>query len=195
MVRMKRFAPFLVLVTLSCASLPPVKNPQFTEANLPAAHRIEGVTPLKQSHNACVPTSAAMVFSYHGKPVDKDVIADWVQKAYGTSTNAIENFAHWQGFNIYSFTDHGSDKKKIKYFLSQDYPVLALGKYGFSATGHMIVLIGYDNAKTGTRQGKPYKGVFIANDPAPGREVMISYDSFKEFHSGRDNYCSVLYLK
>ena len=192
---MKRFAPFLVLVTLSCTSLPPVKNPQFTEANLPAAHRIKGVTPLKQLHNACVPTSAAMVFSYHGKPVDKEVIADWVQKAYGTTANDIEKFARWQGFKIYSFTDYGLDKKKIKYFLSQDYPVLVSGKFGFGATGHTIVLIGYDNAKTGTRQGTPYKGVFIANDPAPGREIMISYDSFKEFHSGRGNNCIVFYLK
>jgi len=195
MVYLKKFIPFLVLVTLSCESLPPIKNPQFTEASLPPAHRIQGIKPLKQLYNACVPTSAAMVFAYYGKPVDKEVIADWVQKAHGTSTADIEQFARWHGFIIYNFIDYKSDKKKIKYFLSQDYPLLANGKYGFNPIGHMIVLTGYDDTKTGTWQGKPYKGAFIANDPAPGREVIMPYESFKEFHSGRGNSCILIYPK
>ena len=195
MVHLKKFIPFLMLVVVSCASLPPPRNPQFTEANLPVAYRIEGIEPLKQLYNACVPTCAAMIFAYYGKPVDRDVIADWVQRAYGTSTRDIEDFALWQGFNIYSFTDPGLEKKKVKYFLTQNYPVLVGGKLGFSRLGHMIVLIGYDDAKTGDQKGKQYQGVFFVNDPAPGREVMIPYGSFKEFHSGRDNICMVIYPK
>jgi hypothetical protein len=31
--------------------------------------------------------------------------------------------------------------------------------------------------------------------PGPGIEVAIPYESFKEFHSGRDNICIVIYPK
>jgi uncharacterized protein YvpB len=192
---LKKFIPFLILLVVSCASLPPTGNPQFTEDNLPVEYHIEGVEPLQQLYNACVPTCAAMIFAYHGKSVDKEVIADWVQKAYGTTTSDIEDFARWQGFNIYTFTNSGLEKKKIKYFLTQNYPVLVAGKFGYSMTGHMIVLVGYDNTMTIDQKGKPYQGVFFAIDPGPGQEIKIPYDIFKEFHSGRDNLCMVIYPK
>ncbi len=163
---------FLVLI-LGCTTLPPIKNPQITEANLPLQCNIEGIKIIKQDYQGCVPTCLEMVFNFFGKTLDKEVIAKWIQKARGTSDTDLEQFVRIQGFNIYSFYDGYSSKKKIKYFLSQGYPVLVGGRVGHESKLHMIILIGYDQVR----------GEFWAIDPGYGRIVKIPYKKFNEFHS------------
>ncbi len=161
---------FLVL-TLGCTSLPPIKNPQITQENLPSQCRIDGIKPIKQDHNGCVPACVEMVFNFFGKT--PDWTKGWLVGARGTTDTDLERFARTQGFNIYSFYDGYPNKKKIKYFLSQGYPVLVGGQVGHESKLHMIILIGYDQVR----------GEFWAIDPGYGRIVKIPYKKFNEFHS------------
>ena len=170
---------------LGCATLPPVKNPQNTELNLPSQHRIEGIKPIKQDYLGCVPACVEMVLNFYGRELNKDAIAKWIQGARGTTSGELEQFVNWNGFNAYRFADWRSSKSKIKYFLSQDYPVLVGGNLGFVEFGHMIVLIGYDDSMMMVWEGKQSKGVFFACEPTSGKIIGIRYDTFAEFHRGQ----------
>jgi len=169
---------------LGCATLPPVKNPQITESNLPSQCRIEGIKPIKQHYMGCVPSCVEMVSKFYGRELNQDAIAKWIERARGTTAEDIEQFVNWNGFNGYRFHDWQSSKSKIKYFLSQGYPVIVGGRLGFGESGHTIVLIGFDDSKVIVWEGKQSKGVFIASDPTPGKIVQIGYDIFAEFHRG-----------
>ncbi len=192
---MRRAALWLSVLslTLACTTLPPIKNPQFTESNLPSQWSVGGVQPVKQNYNGCVPACAEMVLKFYGKDVGKRAIADWIQRAYGTNPEDLIQFVGIHGFNAYRFSDWRQSKSRIKYYLSQGYPVLAGGKLGLQSGGHMIVLIGYDDRKKIVREGKEFEGVFYACDPSPGKIVEIRYEQFLEFHRGRDSYCIVIY--
>jgi hypothetical protein len=180
---------FLVLsllgLSLGCTALPPVKNPHINESNLPSECLIEGIHPIKQGYQGCVPACIEMVFRFYGKELDKDAVADWIQRARGTTPEALEQFLGWQGFNVHTFSDWRARKSRIKYFLSQGYPVIAGGKLGLQDIGHMIVLIGYDDSKVIARKEGQFKGAFFALDPSPGKMVQIGYDLFAEFHRGQ----------
>lgn len=191
MEKKKSFLIALILLwMLGCARLPPVKNPQFSESNLPPQYRVEGISPVKQGYMGCVPACLEMVFNFYGKQLDKETIARWIQRARGTADTDLEHFIKWQGFNDHVFYDGGSGKRKIKYLLSQNYPVLVGGQVRHESELHMIVLIGYDDSKAVTPGKAWYSlpdeqavGVFIACDPGPGKVIEISYKRFREFHS------------
>lgn len=168
----KEILIFIILVlALSCATRPPVNNPQFTESNLPDQYSIKGVSPIEQQHG-CGPASLAILFNFYGKRIGETEIAEWIQDARGTTIDDLEQFVKRQGFNVFSFTDSNKNKRKIKYFLSQNYPVLVTGQVRLEDENHATILIGY-NEKT---------RCFVVCDPALGRIVTFPYDKFVEFH-------------
>lgn len=175
----------LIFVLVGCATLPPIKNPQITELNLPSQCRIDGIKPIKQDHNGCVPACLEMVFKFYGRELHKDVIANWIQKGKGTTPQDLEQFVKWNGFNIFSFSDWRSDKRKIKYFLSQGYPVLVGGQVRREDENHLTVLVEYDDLKTIKIGEIEFKGFFGACDPSVGAYMAFPYKLFNKFHSAQ----------
>ncbi len=192
---------FLIILLLAlifgCTTLPPIKNPQNTELNLPSQCRIDGIKPIKQDDNGCVPACLKMVFKFYGKELDKNIIADWIQRGYGTTPQDLEQFVRWNGFNVFSFSDWRPDKRKIKYFISQGYPVLVGGQVRLEDENHLIILIEYDDLKIVKIGGIEFKGYFLVCDPGIGNNIIFPYKLFNEFHSSKFNpyYGVVIYPK
>ena len=195
----------LVSLTLGCTTVsPPIKYPEITETKLPPEAFIYGIKPIKASDEAsCVPTSLEMVFKYYGKELIKEEISNWIQRAYGSSKEDLERFLLIHEFEVYTFYDWSSDKRKIKYFLSQGYPVLICGQLGRGwGSLHMTLVIGYDDnleAPESKMNPQIVKGFFYVNEPALGVKATISYKNFKEFQKtdtdSLRNYCLVTYPK
>jgi len=170
----KRVFSITVLVFLlisGCASTPPVKNPQYTESNLPKVYKIDGVPYVRQGHMQCFPTCLYMVFKFYGKEIPLQEIDDWIRGAKGTTTQAAEQFCKMKKFNTFVFYDWKGDK--IKYYLAQGYPLIAAVQTGaFGTSFHVIVLTGYNDEKQ----------IFYMNDPGK-KNKEISYKKFKEIRS------------
>jgi ABC-type bacteriocin/lantibiotic exporter with double-glycine peptidase domain len=161
----------MFLFLFGCAMSPPIKNPQFTESNLPKAYTIDNVPYVRQGNMQCFPTCLSMMFKFYGKDIPFEEIDNWIRGAKGTPTQAAEQYSKMKGFNTYVFFDWKGDK--IKYFLSQGYPLIARVQTGaFGTMTHVIVLRGYDDEKQ----------VFYIHDPAK-RDKEISYKKFKEIRS------------
>lgn len=159
------------LLVASCTPLPPVKDPQYTESNIPKAQNISYVPYFRQGYNQCFPACLYMIFKFYGKEIAFQEIDDWIRKAKGTLSSAAEEFCTIKKFNTYVFYDWKGDK--IKYFLAQGYPLIAgVEKKGFGLGLHVVVLTGYDDEKQ----------VFYTNDPAINNKE-ISYKKFKEERS------------
>jgi len=187
--------PILILIILTgCSISPPAKNPHLSPENLPTSYRIEGIDPVEQGYNACVPTAAEMVFRFYGKNLGKEAIGNWIQGPRGCRLEDLEQFAKSQGFNVHVFYDWYPDKDKIKFYLAEGYPVIVTGQFGFAAEGHMVVVTGYDDLEP-VETGSKSKGVFYVADPAFGKIVKLPYQTFTGFHSARGNYGLVIYPK
>ena len=187
------FALFFLLASMIYADPPPVRDSKISEMCLPPKYVIEGVPMDRQSRDECGPTSLSMVLNFYGKKFTKDDIAQAITvpggsvfgkyTSGGTRADQMESYAKDKGgCHIYSFK--AKDAKKMKYWLVQGYPLIALGVIPGSdwhrevkesiGRGHYIVLIGYDDENQ----------CFLAHDPAAGRSVRISYKGFRKFHSG-----------
>jgi len=183
--------------------MPPIRDPQITMENLPSKAYIQGITPVKAIAEAsCVPASLEMIMRFYGKNLSKDEISDWVQRARGSSKEDMERFLLMKGFEIYPFYDWQSDKRRIKYFLSQGYPVLAGGQVTNIHTLHVIVLAGYDDnveSSEGDVNSIIRKGFFYVYDSASGNYSTLSYLRFNEFQRAEveecRNYCLVTWPK
>jgi len=168
----------VLTVSVGCTIDPPVRNPQFSNSNLPEKYLIEKVPLYKQGHEECGPTSLQMVMNFYGKNLTQEAISEWILRNKGTSHKAMEFFARKEKFEVYSFYD--SKKEKMKCLLAQGYPLIALGVRPpnwpagrYSGAGHYIVVVGYDDGKK----------QFSVQDPATGKKYKIPYELFKEFHS------------
>jgi len=195
----------LVALTLGCTTVsPPIIYPEITEIKLPPKAFIHRIEPIKASNEAsCVPTSLEMVFKFYRKELIKEEISNWIQRAYGSSKENLEQFLLMQKFEVYTFYDWSSDKRKIKYFLSQGYPVLISGQLGRGwGSLHMTLAIGYDDnleAPESNMNPQIVKGFFYLNEPALGVQARISYKNFNEFQKTDNdslrNYCLITYPK
>ncbi|MBS3918573.1 MAG: C39 family peptidase [Deltaproteobacteria bacterium] len=175
----------IFLMVSGCVSTPPVKHPQYTESNLPKVYKINAVPYIRQGHDQCFPACLLMIFKFYGKEIPLQDIDNWIRGARGTSTQAAEQYCNMRGFKTYVFYDWKGDK--IKYFLSQGYPLIAYVQTGAFETGfHVIVLTGYDDEKQ----------VFYINDPAR-KDKEISYKEFIKIRStdpqaGQNKYYTLL---
>ena len=114
-----------------CATTPPIRNPQISEVNLAPAYLITGVPYIRQGRNECGPTSLAMVLSfYDGKNGQKKEVVAGVMPAgkFYTPVEELENYARQRGFNTYRFCDATQNKAKIKFLVSQWYPLIVIGR-------------------------------------------------------------------
>ncbi len=180
---MKKIIPLLAIVwLLGCAAGPPVKNPDITESNLPPQHLIQKVPIYRQPYMDCVPTSLRMVLNFYGKNISQEEVGR-VRRGRGTSLEDMESYPRGLGFGLFSFFD--SKKDRMKYFLAQGYPLIALGVcppewaegQRARSEGHAVVVVGYDDSKK----------IFHVNDPNGGRRLKIPYNIFKEFHQSHPN--------
>lgn len=161
----------IIPLVTGCATVPPIKHPEYTESNLPKVHKIDGVPYIRQGHAQCFPACLFMIFKFYGKEISLQEIDDWVRGARGTPSQVAEQFCKMKKFNTYVFYDWKGDK--IKYYLAQGYPLVAwVDKKGFGMGHHVIVLSGYDDEKQ----------VFFMRDPAIN-DKEISYKKFKEIRS------------
>lgn len=154
-----------------CATGPPVKNPQFTESNLPKQYRIEGIKPIKDNLGIMNwQTCVDMVLNFYGRPLGKETkdkamainIATQIsfgQVPYPTSPGDYYPTAlKLHGFKRYSLYDQSPDGAKIKYFLAQGHPVIA----------RPGLLTGYDDEKE----------IFFVCDAKLGEAIEIPYKDF-----------------
>lgn len=173
----------LSFLLFGCTQNPPIKNPQYTESNIPKAKKIY-VPYFRQGHAQCFPACLFMIFKFYGEEISFQEIDDWIRGARGTTRQAAEQFCNMKKFNTYVFYDWKGDK--IKYFLAQGYPLVAwVDKKGFGMAPHVIILTGYDDEKQ----------VFYINDPATN-DKEISYKNFKEIRSlveGERNYTLLIW--
>ena len=194
---------FCLLACQSISPMPPIRDPQIRMENLPPKAYIQGIIPVKAIAEAsCGPASLEMIFRFYGKELSKEEISDWVQRARGSSKEDIERFLLTKGFEIYPFYDWQSGKGRIKYFLSQGYPVFASGQVTNIHTLHLIVLVGYDdNVESSERDVNSIirRGFFYVYDSASGTHTTLSYLRFNEFQRAEveeyRNYCLVTWPK
>ena len=133
---------------------------------------------LKQTRDACGPTSLAMVLKYFNNEVPlKKIIKDVGGiKSYGVRTMALAKYAEKLGFNVHCFAYNDKTKNAIQQkpnsnlilkFLKRGLPVIVavrtflLRNEKFSKTGHFIVITKYQNGK------------FWYNDPSSAKEFSI----------------------
>lgn len=161
----------IFFLVLGCAQPHPVKEPQYTESNLPKAKKIHYVPYFRPGYAQCFPACLYMIFKFYGEESSYQEIDDWIRGAKGTSAQTAEQFCIIKKFNTLIFYDGKGDK--IKYFLAQGYPLIAwVDIKGFGHGHHVIVLTGYNDEKQ----------VFYINDPG-NKDKEISYKNFKEIRS------------
>jgi hypothetical protein len=183
--------------------MPPIRNPEITLENLPSRTFIQGITPVKAIAEAsCVPASLEMIFNFYGKELKKEEISDWIQRGKGSDKDVFEQFLQMKGFEVYTFYDWHSDKRRIKFFLSQGYPVIAAGQITNINTLHVTVVAGYDdNVEYPESDMNPIKrrGFFYIYDSGLGKYAALSYLRFIEFQQADieryRNYCLVTWPK
>ncbi len=201
-------------VAAACATVPvpPIRNAEITESNLPSKTNIEGIRPRQSTitiaQKVIVPVYVwdgtrdcyNMVFEFYRKPTYEVSSKDIVRALLLTGWDTPEYFAKYNKFNVYGFKDGNPSKSKIKYFLSQGHPVIAYLRYERrSPDGNVeyehyefkpVVLTGYDDTE----------GIFVCCSPSSGKVEKIPYKKFNELHSAgpfgySHNYGELLYLK
>lgn len=184
---LRTIIPIIVLSLLflnGCATTPmQTPNPKDTSLILPEQIRIEGIKIERgQSFTDCVPVALEAIFRFYGKSIDRKEIDEKVHKSWGTYTKDWVEYVKSQGFNVYSFYDRSGDKRGIKFFLAQHLPVLVIGG-GSSWQSHVVVVIGYDDAKR----------IFYVTDPGWRAIQQYRYLDFDEWHRRQNSYGFVVY--
>lgn len=117
-------------------------------ADIPTAHKIEGVPRFKQLKNYCGPAAMASVFHAYGKQLTQDKIGSAIYDAVSGATHGADMlyYAREQGFAAYSWNTSVSDVKRM---LAADLPVIVLQQNSDKdLSGHYRVLTGYDDGKS-----------------------------------------------
>src|SRR4030042_2645097 len=162
---------FLFLLLVACTSIPVrTQNPKDPKLTLPEKCFIEGIKIEQgQSFTDCVPVALETIFKFYSVNMDREEISNQIQKFEGTSVVDMIMFVIKQGLNIFYFVDGNEDKRWIKFYLSQGFPVIAtVGEY---KTGHLIILIGYDETKQ----------IFFVADPGWRKIQEWRYFDFNEW--------------
>lgn len=162
-------------ILFGCSTGPPVKNPQFKEASLPSAYRIEGVAPIRaDAPSGQYATCVDMVLNFYGRK-EPDTTAK--AKGLGAATiifvtapigynlsaapDAYKETLKMHGFKTYTLYDLTQNAMRIKYFLAQNYPIIMM-------YGPTILLTGYDDSR----------GIFFLCNPKWGEAMEITYEEF-----------------
>ena len=148
---------FLILL---CVLLPVPSG----SAGLPARHVIEGLTPIYQGKNECVPTAVMMVVRYWGVLIDREELKKALfwhpQKGVPSVANTIFYLTDILGFTVETESGGHVDITRVINEIARDRPVIvrqwlsreskerAKGSWSLA---HWRVVYGYDRV-----QGKMY---------------------------------------
>lgn len=176
----------ICLTSYSSCVTEPKRTPNVNNSSvmLPEKVLIEGIRIERgQSFRDCVPVCLEAVFKFYGKIIDRKEIDEQVHKSWGTETRDWIMYVKEQGFNVYSFYDRTTDKRGIKFFLTQQLPVLATGSHWVGWLGHMVILIGYDDRKK----------FFYVADPEWWAIQKWRYLDFYDWHKMQESKGYVVY--
>ena len=176
---------FCVMSIFGCATAP-MRTPNVKDLSLmlPEQIMIEGIKMERgQSFRDCVPVALEAIFKLYGKNIDRKEIDERIHKSWGTKTRDWTEYVKEQGFDIYSFYDRTRDKRGIKFFLAQHFPVLVIGGGGSGQLSHIVILLGYDDGKK----------IFYISDPEWRAIQERRYLDFKEWHKRQESYGYVIY--
>ena len=175
---------FCVISVIGCAIAPMhTPSPKNPSVMLPERIMIEGIKIKRgQAFRDCAPVALEAVLKFYGKNIDRKEIDEAVHLGWGSQISDCIAYVKKQGFDVYSFYDPSQDKRGIKFFLSQHFPVLVIGG-GLSWKSHIVILIGYDDQKK----------IFYVADPEWRAIRQERYLDFDEWHRRRDSYGFVIY--
>jgi ABC-type bacteriocin/lantibiotic exporter with double-glycine peptidase domain len=180
---MKKLIYFILINVLfvGCATGPP-----FTE-NSSSRHYIVGVKAINGDRfGTCFPSTLAMVLNFYGDGVNKDAIADQIQKTSGGSTvKDVTQFLEKREYKYTFFQYQGSDDQALKNYISMDYPIIMPGQYAYIPGLHVVVVRGFDDEKK----------VFYVNDSNRYGVTKISYSEFDWFCEGAGSWGLVIFPK
>lgn len=176
---------FCVMLVTGCTT-PPMRTPNVNDPSLmlPEQVMIEGIKIERgQSFRDCVPVALEAILKFYGKNIDRKEIDEKAHKGWGTKVSDMKEYVKEQGFNVYSFYDRTRDKRGIKFFLAQDFPVLVIGGGGSGQLSHIFILVGYDDGKR----------IFYVADPEWRAIQQKRYLDFNEWHKRQESYGYVIY--
>ncbi|MDV7104595.1 C39 family peptidase [Vibrio sp. TH_r3] len=162
------------LVLGGCMST--VNIPENYQENLPESATLDVNRIGQYDSYSCATTSLAMVISYYDKnkvirkqdvwDASKSSVYDVTQRC-GNDMNGLERAAEAYGYTSYEFVN-GLSIDELKYFVSNDTPVVVNIRNFFMESSHAVVVTGYDN-----------ENIYIT-DPARagGGKYSVSYEKF-----------------
>lgn len=173
------------MVLAGCATpIGQIKNPIHTDQFLPEKHYIQGIKPQLQWTAECAPMSIKMVLDYYGFNISLEEISSGVkQTRMSTRTSDIGPFLNRIGFQMNLHQDTDFKKPWMKYYISNNQPVLVSGGHfgRMGQVGHMVVAVGYDDIKR----------YFYLIDPNQKAVVTYTYHQFHDWHTHR-GYSNVM---
>lgn len=155
--------------------------------NLPAAHRLDGITYHAQWWNNCGPATLTMALSYFGYSADQGRAANWLKP-----NREDKNVSPWQMVEfvntqvtelpVYSMKRYGGDLTRIKSLVLAGFPVIIEVGYDPDRAaqgwmGHYLLVIGWDDTQN----------VIYTMDSYDGANLPYSYDHI-ETHWQHFNY-------
>lgn len=121
-------------------------NPNDTHLYLPLEILIEGISMQDKDIKTikgyeCQLMAFDAVARFYGKNIPwKEILMN-----VSTSLLSLQDYAIKRGFKCASFFDCNEDKRKIKFYLSQNIPVFIHTKIGEGNGGHTVLVIGYND--------------------------------------------------
>jgi uncharacterized protein YvpB len=164
---------FFAIALTGCSSTG-VNMPENYKTNLPKSANMDVERIGQYDNYSCATTSLAMVFSYYEKDkvflkqevwdASESSIVD-VTKRCGNDMNGLERAANKYGYTNYKFVS-GLTIDELKYFISNDIPIVVNIRNFSQESYHAVVVTGYD------------EGSIFINDPVGASSYQVSYEKF-----------------
>lgn len=180
------------------AAVAPAQSTSFAaSANLPparpSAHRLYGITPVKQGWNNCGPANITMALSYYGWKRDQEVAV-----AYLKPDREDKNVNPWELVDfvrsqsgVLALTRIGGDMELLKQLISNGFPVVIETGYLYEGSdwlGHYQTVVGYDDTLRVFYIYDSYLGV-----GENGSGIPESYEDFDRYWQNFNRTFVVLY--
>ncbi|MBL8156666.1 MAG: tetratricopeptide repeat protein [Anaerolineae bacterium] len=166
------------------ANLPPVR---------PSAHRLYGITAVKQGWNNCGPANITMALSYYGWKQDQEVAVSYLKpdrEDKNVNPWELVDFVRSQS-GVLALTRIGGDMELLKQIISNGFPVVIETGYLYEGSdwlGHYQTVVGYDDA---LRVFYIYDSYLGAGENGSG--IPESYEDFDRYWQNFNRTFVVLY--
>jgi hypothetical protein len=165
-------------------NLPPVR---------PSAHRLYGITPVKQGWNNCGPANITMALSYYGWKQDQEVAVSYLKpdrEDKNVNPWELVDFVRSQS-GVLALTRIGGDMELLKQIISNGFPVVVETGYLYEGSdwlGHYQTVVGYDDS---LRVFYIYDSYLGAGENGSG--IPESYENFDRYWQNFNRTFVVLY--